>query len=145
MEPGHGYKGKQRWITCNEDLQDMYEANCMKKEILLWCFLPDKEGPIGKKRSSDTADSSSFPFFKGKKKKDNERVPESRSSDQSSVPTGSTNAVSEPILAVVEISPGKRINLRTECIQQLHQLGELLDKGNITSQQECIFSDIYKF
>lgn len=59
MEPGHGYKGKQRWITCNEDLQDMYEANCMKKEILLWCFLPDKEGPIGKKRSSDTADSSS--------------------------------------------------------------------------------------
>jgi len=50
---------------------------------------------------------------------------------------------------VVGISPGKRINLCTECIQQLQQLGELLDKGNITSDQyeklqETILSDIYK-
>ena len=33
------------------------------------------------------------------------------------------------------ILPGKRINLRTECIQQLQQLGELLEKGNITHEQ----------
>ena len=45
------------------------------------------------------------------------------------------------------ISPGKCINLLTECIQQLQQL---LEKGNITHEQyeklqSTILSDIYKF
>ncbi|XP_065914252.1 uncharacterized protein [Dysidea avara] len=203
MEPGHGYKGKQRWITCCEDLQDMYEAYSTKKEIL-WCFLPGKGGAVSKKRSNDTAghadekrtkctteiegkideakeillklkdkhgkkytaeqyhawaqliqigkqssydEPPDYPFFRGKKKKDNERVSESTSSN-SVLTNSTTNATSVP--TVVGISPGKRINLRTECIQQLQQLGELLDKGNITSDQyeklqETILSDIYKF
>jgi len=36
----------------------MYEANCKKKEIL-WCFLPGKGGPVGKKCSSDTGRADS--------------------------------------------------------------------------------------
>jgi len=70
-------------------------------------------------------------------------------SNNSSVVTNSASTANFTS-TVVGISPGKRINLRTECIQQLQQLGELLDKGNITSDQyeklqETIVSDIYKF
>lgn len=39
IEPGHGWKGKQRWITDGEDLLDMYRVYESRKEILLWCFL----------------------------------------------------------------------------------------------------------
>jgi len=62
-----------------------------------------------------------------------ERVSES-TSNNSSVLTNSAS-IANVASTVVGISPGKRINLRTECIQQLQQLGELLDKGNITSDQ----------
>ena len=30
MDPGHGWKGKQRWITCDEDLKDMYKVYSSK-------------------------------------------------------------------------------------------------------------------
>ena len=42
IEPGHGYKGKQRWICCDEDLKEMYKIYSSKREILMWCFLPGK-------------------------------------------------------------------------------------------------------
>ena len=32
---------------------------------------------------------------------------------------------------IVTISPGKRINLRGQCVEQLYQLHELLEKGAI--------------
>ena len=41
MDPDHGWKGKQRWITSDDDLKDMYKAGS-KMEILIWCFLPSK-------------------------------------------------------------------------------------------------------
>ena len=59
MEPGHRQKGKQCWITCCEDLQDMYKDYSMKKEILLWYFLPGKGGAVRKKRSNDTGEAVS--------------------------------------------------------------------------------------
>ena len=51
MDPGHGWKGKQRWITCDEDLKDMYKTYGSKMEILIWCFLPSKIENGAKKRS----------------------------------------------------------------------------------------------
>ena len=42
MEPGHSWKGKQHWITCDDNLKDMYKAYSSKTEILILCFLPGK-------------------------------------------------------------------------------------------------------
>ena len=40
-EPGHGTKGKKRWLTCDEDMEDMKESYKKKKtEVLLWCYDP---------------------------------------------------------------------------------------------------------
>ena len=38
IEPGHGLKGKQRWLVGNEDLDDMYLLHKSKREITLWCY-----------------------------------------------------------------------------------------------------------
>lgn len=40
IEPGHGIKGKQRWLSSSEDLKDMYIVNKGREEILLWCSGP---------------------------------------------------------------------------------------------------------
>ena len=39
IEPGHGAKGKQCWLSTDQDLIDMYDLFARKKcEILLWCY-----------------------------------------------------------------------------------------------------------
>ena len=42
IELGHGMRGKQRWLTTNEDLTDMYGHFSGKSEVLLWCYSPQK-------------------------------------------------------------------------------------------------------
>ena len=37
IEPGHGLKGCQHWITTTDDLKDMYKAYERRKEIIIWC------------------------------------------------------------------------------------------------------------
>ena len=37
IEPGHGLKGKQRWLIDDGDLTDMYCIYERKREITLWC------------------------------------------------------------------------------------------------------------
>ena len=201
MDPGHGWKGKQRWITCDEDLKDMYKVYSLKAEILIWCFLPGKPENSTKKRKNPSANNDpaekhtkcaatiqdkmnevkdileklkskhgkkfsveqyyawaqlihigkqqsydeppNYPFFVGQKEDGNKsNITHAHGSDAG---THSTSSVDISV-----ISPGKCINLRTECIQQLQQLGELLEKGNITHEQyeklqSAILNDIYKF
>jgi len=212
MDPGHGWKGKQRWITCDDDLKDMYKAYGSKIEIMIWCFLPSKTENGAKKRKSpsdksDTAEKRTrcvaaiedkmnevkdilaklqskhgnkysveqyhawaqliqigkqesydkppnFPFFVGRKQDGNKSSAHIHGSETSTRAATSTSAAgstaSTNTTSISVISPGKRINLRTECIQQLQQLGELLEKGNITHDQyeklqSTILNDIYKF
>ena len=38
-DPGLGWKGKQRWVTCDDSLKVMYKVYSSKNEILIWCFL----------------------------------------------------------------------------------------------------------
>ena len=50
----------------------------------------------------------------------------------------------------VNVSPGKRVNLRGQCVQQLLQLHELLEKGGINKQQydemqSTIMGDVKKY
>jgi len=39
-EPGHGTRGKKRYITDNEDIEEMKNQYEKKKEVLLWCYDP---------------------------------------------------------------------------------------------------------
>lgn len=41
IEPGHGLRGKQRWLNSDEDLEEMY-VKFRGKEITLWCFGKDE-------------------------------------------------------------------------------------------------------
>ena len=41
IEPGHGLRGKQRWLNSDEDLREMY-VKFRGKEITLWCFGRDE-------------------------------------------------------------------------------------------------------
>ena len=58
-EPGHGTKGKKRWLTDDDDLEDLKKVYKKKKEVLLWCYDPSIQ-PVGKKRGrggGDTGDA----------------------------------------------------------------------------------------
>ena len=37
IEPGHGCRGRKRWITDDKDLEEMYDMHKGKREVLLWC------------------------------------------------------------------------------------------------------------
>ena len=41
-EPGHGLRGKQRWLSSDDDLCTMYETYQGIQEVLLWCFGENK-------------------------------------------------------------------------------------------------------
>ena len=49
-EPGHGSKGKKRWLMDIEDVQEMLKLYTKKKEILLWCHDPKIEDTTSVKR-----------------------------------------------------------------------------------------------
>ena len=38
IEPGHGAKGRQQWLTDSEDLKDMYSLHQYRNEIIFWCY-----------------------------------------------------------------------------------------------------------
>ena len=56
IEPGHGLRGKQRWLSSNNDLNQMYLVHKKKPyEITLWCLGPS--GERGVKRPSTNSES----------------------------------------------------------------------------------------
>ena len=64
--------------------------------------------------------------------------------------SGSSSEVSGSTAGVDGVSPGKKINLRGQCVQQLLQLHQLLEKGGINKQQyddmqSTIMGDVKKF
>ena len=72
IEPGHGLKGKQRWLTSDADLTEMYTIYDKKKEILLWCqCFHGKNKPNPKKRGrEDGADDERMLSTSSSKKAD---------------------------------------------------------------------------
>ena len=58
IEPGHGLRGKLRFLVSNEDLQHMYSVHKRKPyEVKLWCYGPS-DVP-GVKRSSTDCEAGS--------------------------------------------------------------------------------------
>ena len=196
IEPGHGTRGKQRWIFDDKDLADMYQVYSKKGEIILWMFNSCGESSSsGRKRQRSPADGQPHssksqrttksdthskklveveqiaedleekhggqftreqynvwahminmrkhesrdtppdkPFFKGSQAKKKPTVNPSKSDPP--IPAG--------------ISPGKRIHLRSECMEQLEKWHSLLEKGAIceeqyTEMQANILGDIKRF
>ena len=168
IQPGHGCRGRQRWIITEEDVQEMYRDYYGKGEILLWCYMSNKKEaedanratctpPSKRSRSvskstptesvaqkltevdeivSELQDHSSgyspeqiraWAHLIHMKKHDSYLVPPSKPFFQgrksSAVTVSSTH------------SPGKKIGLRSECIDQLKKWHELLECGAITQAQ----------
>ena len=56
IEPGHGLKGKHRWIHDDTDLEEMYSSFPKKRDFVLWCYTASKDDDtsrkeVGRKRS----------------------------------------------------------------------------------------------
>ncbi len=55
IEPGHGLKGKQRWLTDNDDIEEMYDCFKGRNEIVMWCLPATNAGTSSKKRTFSTS------------------------------------------------------------------------------------------
>jgi len=56
-EPGHGTRGKKRYITDDDDLEEMKTLYERKKEVLLWCYDPFVERPPSAKKHKSADDN----------------------------------------------------------------------------------------
>ena len=193
IEPGRGVKGKQRWLACSEDLEELYEVHQGKKEILLWCNVtnhaprkrahsPDSEEESESRKQPKSSRYAKFTdkmteveaieaelrekhadgvynehqlrswahLIQMKKHSSYDTPPDKpfwRTTQRSkSMASGTTNA--SLILGGHEgtssrDSPGKRINMRGKCMEQLMQLHKLFENGVINQEQyEEMKSDI---
>ena len=115
-----------------DDLRSRHEAKFTEEQIKMWAHLiqmnkhTSYEEPPNKKfwKTSSSAGSSQG------------------SSSSSGASVGSTKSVLD--------SPGKRVNLRGQCIDQLHRLQQLFSDGGITEDQymemkESIMKEVKKF
>ncbi len=183
IEPGHGLRGKQRWLSSDDDLTEMYELH-KKKVIMLWCFRKSPHPNTSRKRPSPDSESSANPrkvartsnytkhvdriaeveeiedelkekhldkftdvqyrawanLIKMKKHDSLDKAP--------NLPFWRGTSIGKKETAAV--SPGKRINLRGQCVDQLLKWHELLEKGAITQSQydefhSTIMDDVKKF
>ncbi len=76
--PGHGARGKQRWIINDDDLEDMYSEYQGKKEVILWLLsMPTSDASKTKTRSRSPVrhpeDDKKEASGKGKSKSNYER------------------------------------------------------------------------
>jgi len=164
IEPGHGVKGRQRWISSPSDLTLMYQAY-KKKEIILWTYEKDENDTMSDTTSAKrrrTADDSGKAESLAQKTTEVDEIYESlyekHSSSYSieqlrawahmiqmrkcdsydsppnkpffrskSLKSGSSSSGTQ--------SPGKKIVLRSQCIDQLQKWHTLLESGAITREQ----------
>ena len=199
VEPGHGAKGKQRWLITDADIADMYKAHQGKKEILLWCYSRSQGGAKKRPLSPDSEGSSKPPKLSRytnhvekmtEVQEIEEKIKELHNkggtkvfSDEQirtwahliqmgkhssydfppdkpfwrnhrNVSTGESSTTSatpdRSKAPVVTISPGKRVNLRGQCVEQLLRLHQLMEKGGISKaeydeMQESIMAEVKKF
>ena len=188
VEPGHGAKGKQRWIINNEDLEDMYKIHEGKSEILMWCYEQTESdsskssksvGPPAKvqkitnhSKHQEQMDEVDFIFQELQEKQTDSlyspeqlrtwahliylkkhksyEVPPDKPFFKVSQEKMQNSKETNDLLSSTGISPGKRLNLRSQCIEQLSQWYNLLEKGAITKEQydkmqSSIMDDLKKF
>lgn len=162
IEPGHGCKGKQRWLYSDEDLQEMYS---IWDEILLWCFLPRKQSKRPALSGQDNTTSKRSKIVESNSNKIMEVqeivtklqskhgiyfTPERYHAWAQLIQMGKHASYDDPpnysflkdrgkdkVKSSVSATPSpiKRVQLRTELFTQLEKLGSLFDKGSLTKEQ----------
>ena len=169
IEPGHGLRGKQKWINEEDELKEMYDLHQGKDQIILWCFhtvLPQPTRPLKRPRESDTlaqnkpkASRYEQHVDKMMQVKQIEEKLEEKHSGQFTpeqirawahyIQSGKYDSLDAPPnlpfwrnaankvkdKQTVALSPGKRVSMRGQCVDQLTKWHDLLEKGAITDEQ----------
>lgn len=179
IQPGHGKKGKQFELTSDKDLKEMYERHKKKRDILLWmkhskkrprsesdnppggssrkCSRSNYEGQLNKMAQIDEIIDKLVEKHKDTYTQEQYRVwalllqmgkheSYDHAPDKLFFKQGKKH-VSKA--AATTVSPGKRLQMRSECITQLDKWHQLMEKGAITDDQYKeiqgnIMSDIKK-
>ena len=176
--PGHGKKGKQVNISENGDLSQMYERYKTRKQIVLWVKNVSKKRSKSPADTDETPPTKvGRSRYDGHLKKMNEveEIVDQLSKKQDKYtpeqirawahmihlkkhasydtppdkPFFRTKRPNSDSVTAIGFSPSKRINLRSQCIEQLDKWHSLMEKGAISSQQyeelqATILSDIKK-
>lgn len=173
IAPGHGMKGKQEKMDTDKELETMYSIHQKKRRINLWL----KCKPKSKKRASpdDTLGESSQSKRQNsfldrmnevddivselKEKHGEKFTPVQLNCWAHMINTNKHDSLDIPPdkpffgksrKESVGVSPGKRISLRSECINQLDKWHQLKERGVISGDQydelqKTILTDIKKF
>ena len=180
IEPGHGLTGKKKWLTSDHDLSKMYNASKGKHDVTIWCYgpAPYPEPTRGRKRqhAEGTAGTSVHKASRYDSHVDKmaevasieDKLQEKHSGEYSDQQLrswahliqmkkhlsyddpffrSSHKSSSTPAAGV---SPGKRINMRGQCVDQLLKSHQLFEKGVISKEQyeefqASILNDVKKF
>ena len=164
IEPGHGLRGKQRWLSSTDDLRAMYLMH-KTREILLWCF--GVAPHAGTKRSSENSSvggAQKVPKISSNYNKHIDRIAEVGEIEDKLKEKHLVKFTDVQYRAwanlikmkkydsldkapdlpfwhgtstrtATAVSPSKRINLRGQCVDQLLKWHQLLEKGAITKAQ----------
>lgn len=114
-----------------ETLEEKHNGKYKPEQLHAWAQM------IQMKKHFSLETPPDYPFFRGRKPKDKSPT----RSKAVTISPKSPKPSSHP-------SPGRKIRMRTECIEQLQKVGELLEKGSISTEQhkelqEAIMRDIY--
>ena len=199
IEPGHGMRGKQRWLSSDEDLKDMYEVFDGKNEIMLWCYSPQQSssGVTGKRLRGHSEEqinsnppASKMPrttnhhhhqakmdeldviYHSLEEKHEKEYSPEQLRAWAHLLQMNKHDSYGEPPnkpffrnkkshrddgkslgqsqLPQTSVSPGKRVNMQGQLIEQISRLHDLLERGAISKEQydklqSKVLNDMDKF
>ncbi|MBA4719390.1 MAG: hypothetical protein HRO68_09965 [Nitrosopumilus sp.] len=168
--PGHGMKGKQEKLDTDEDLKNMYHTHQKKRQVSFWLKCKSK----AKKRSGDSNDTpqskrqsdlvntmvevggtiDKLKEIHGDKYSDLQlncwahMVNSNRHQSLEDAPDRSFFGKKKK--ESLGVSPGKKISLRSECINQLDKWHQLKERGVITEDQYAelqatILTDIKKY
>ena len=180
IEPGHGAKGKQRWLSGQDDLKDMYSLHQNRQEILLWCFSDSQAANKKRKHSPETQSSGKRSRYDNHTEKmiEVESIEETLLEKHDGMysweqirawahliqmgkhdsydnapakpfwkkPCGKKSTPSDS----VSVSPGKKVQLQGQLVDQLLKWHDLLERGAIDEKQyeerqASIMEDVKKF
>lgn len=105
-----------------EALKEKHSGKYKPEHLHAWAQL------VQMKKHKSLDDPPDYPYFKGRSKR---QAPSSNGDKE--------NIKSPPRSSV--ISPGMKVHMRTECIEQLQKIGDLRDKGIISEAQHTILQE----
>ena len=118
-----------------KQLKDKHGSKYSIEQLNAWAHMIS----VGKHCSFE--DPPNLPYFVGKAR--------SRKDDTADPQHALSMSTDKPNSIAVSLSPGMRVSLRTECIDQLSKWHQLLEKGGIDKEQydslqKAIIGDIFQ-